>query len=59
MTVIDFALARQQLNRSPLSSAPWCGPCSDAADERQHLVPLLAPNCRVLVCPSCGEEFDQ
>lgn len=53
--IIDFALAKR--NRRPLSNAPWCGPCSDQADERQYLVPLLAPNSRVMVCPSCGEEF--
>ncbi len=62
MSVIDFALARQQLNRRPLSNAPWCGPCSDAADERQYLMSHRhygdGPDVR-LHCPMCGEEFDQ
>lgn len=58
--ILSFAAHKQQ-RRERASTAPWCGPCSDAAGERQYLAPHIfytgsGPETR-FHCPECGEEF--
>ena len=44
-----------------MRDTPWCGPCSDAAEERQYLTPHIhrtgySSETR-WSCPECGGEF--
>ena len=60
MSVIDFALARQQLDNKAAarSGMAFCGPCYDATGLVEFLVPHKVWGGDVgHSCAVCGEEF--
>ena len=60
MSVIDFALARQQLDNKAAarSGMAFCGPCYDATGLVEFLVPHKVWGGDVgHSCPECGSEF--
>lgn len=60
MTVISFAAFKAAQHKL---DQPWCGRCSDKADERQYLSAHLhhlgfGKSETRWHCPECGEEFE-